>query len=201
MNVFDFEAVARQRLPPTHLGYMDTGTDDNETLEANREAFNRLQLRVRRLVDVRQIDMSVTLVGTLGRRPSSWRRWAACARSILMANEPRRAVLREVGDEVEIRSLLRLGSVDQPACLRDECLGLRDHLRGLGYREHRAGRVICVFAIALHARDQARVPCGEPARAHEMLTEQRDHGFVATRLQANREQQRRRGMEHRVIRT
>ena len=64
LNVFDFEAVAQQRLPPAHLGYMATGTDDDETLEANREAFNRFQLRVRRLVDVRQIDMSVTLFGT-----------------------------------------------------------------------------------------------------------------------------------------
>ncbi|HUE85787.1 MAG TPA: alpha-hydroxy acid oxidase, partial [Vicinamibacterales bacterium] len=64
LNVFDFEAVARQRLPTAHLGYMATGTDDDETLEANREAFNRFQLRVRRLVDVRQIDMSVTLFGT-----------------------------------------------------------------------------------------------------------------------------------------
>jgi isopentenyl diphosphate isomerase/L-lactate dehydrogenase-like FMN-dependent dehydrogenase len=69
INVFDFEEVARQRLPPAHFGYMATGTDDDENIKANREAFNRFQLRVRRLVDVRQIDMSVTLFGTASPTP------------------------------------------------------------------------------------------------------------------------------------
>lgn len=63
INVFDFEAVARKVLPPAHFGYMSTGTDDDRTVRANREGFDRFQLRVRRLVDVRQIDMSVTLFG------------------------------------------------------------------------------------------------------------------------------------------
>jgi isopentenyl diphosphate isomerase/L-lactate dehydrogenase-like FMN-dependent dehydrogenase len=64
LNVFDFEAVMRKRLPPAHLAYLETGTDGDGTLQANREGFNRFQLRVRRLVDVRQIDMSVNLFGT-----------------------------------------------------------------------------------------------------------------------------------------
>jgi 4-hydroxymandelate oxidase len=63
LNVFDFEAVAKERLPPAHFGYMATGVDDDATVKANREGFNRFQLRVRRLIDVRQIDMSVTLFG------------------------------------------------------------------------------------------------------------------------------------------
>ena len=69
LDVFDFEAVARQRLPPAHFGYMATGTDDDGTLRANREGFNRFQLRVRRLVNVSQIDMSVTLFGTASPTP------------------------------------------------------------------------------------------------------------------------------------
>ncbi|MFN2446592.1 MAG: alpha-hydroxy acid oxidase [Vicinamibacterales bacterium] len=63
LNVFDFEAVARQRLPPAHFGYMATGVDDDATVRANRDGFNRFQLRVRRLIDVRQIDTSVSLFG------------------------------------------------------------------------------------------------------------------------------------------
>lgn len=63
LNVFDFEAVARHRLAPAHFGYMATGVDDDATVRANREGFNRFQLRVRRLVDVRQIDTSVSLFG------------------------------------------------------------------------------------------------------------------------------------------
>lgn len=63
LNVLEFEAVARQKLPPAHFGYLATGTDDDGTVRANREAFGRYQLRMRRLVDVGQVDMSVTLFG------------------------------------------------------------------------------------------------------------------------------------------
>jgi isopentenyl diphosphate isomerase/L-lactate dehydrogenase-like FMN-dependent dehydrogenase len=63
LNVFDFEAVARDRLSVAHFGHLATGGDDDGTLRANREGFNRFQLRVRRLVDVREIDMSISLFG------------------------------------------------------------------------------------------------------------------------------------------
>src|SRR5215472_16856031 len=49
LNVFDFESVARQKLPPAHFGYMATGVDDDATLRANREGFSRFQIRPRRL--------------------------------------------------------------------------------------------------------------------------------------------------------
>jgi isopentenyl diphosphate isomerase/L-lactate dehydrogenase-like FMN-dependent dehydrogenase len=64
LNVFDFEAVARQSLPPAHFAFMATGVDDDATVRANREGFARFQLRARRLIDVRAIDMSVTLFGS-----------------------------------------------------------------------------------------------------------------------------------------
>jgi len=64
LNVFDFEAVAKKKLPPAHFGYLATGVDDDATVRANREGFQRYQLRVRRLVDVRAIDMSTTVLGT-----------------------------------------------------------------------------------------------------------------------------------------
>ena len=63
LNVFDFEAVARERLSIAHQGYLAAGVDDEVTLRANREGFNRFQLRMRRLVDVREIDMTMTLFG------------------------------------------------------------------------------------------------------------------------------------------
>ena len=52
INVFDFEPVARQNVPPAHFGYMASGIDDEVTLRANREGFLKFQLRPRRLVDV-----------------------------------------------------------------------------------------------------------------------------------------------------
>ena len=63
LDVFDLEAAARQALPPAHFGYLATGTDADATLTANREAFTRYQLRVRRLVDVGTIDTATTLFG------------------------------------------------------------------------------------------------------------------------------------------
>jgi len=63
LNVLDFEPVARLRLPPAHFGYLSTGVDDDATVRANREGFTHLSLRVRRLVNVREIDTSVTLFG------------------------------------------------------------------------------------------------------------------------------------------
>ena len=64
INVFDFEPVARQNVPPAHFGYMASGIDDEVTLRANREDFLRFQLRPRRLVDVSKVDMSVDILGT-----------------------------------------------------------------------------------------------------------------------------------------
>ena len=64
LDVFDFERVARANLPPAHWGYLATGVDGDETLHANRAGFANYGLRVRRLVDIRNIDMSVSLFGT-----------------------------------------------------------------------------------------------------------------------------------------
>ena len=64
VNVLEFEAVARKNLPPAHFGYLATGVDDDGTIQANREGFSKYQLRVRRLRDVAEVDMSVTLFGT-----------------------------------------------------------------------------------------------------------------------------------------
>jgi len=69
LNVFDFEAVAKQNLPPAHWGYMATGVDDDVTLRANRSGFSRLQIRPRRLVDVTRIDTSTEIFGTKWKTP------------------------------------------------------------------------------------------------------------------------------------
>jgi 4-hydroxymandelate oxidase len=63
INVFDFEPVMRQNVPPAHFGYMASGIDDEVTLRANREGFLKFQLRPRRLVDVSRVDMSVDILG------------------------------------------------------------------------------------------------------------------------------------------
>ena len=65
----EFEAAARKALPPAHFGYMATGVDDDATLQANHEAYRHIQLRPRRLVDVREASMRTTLFGTTWESP------------------------------------------------------------------------------------------------------------------------------------
>jgi 4-hydroxymandelate oxidase len=64
LDVFDFEPVAKQNMPVAHWGYLMTGTDDDGTLRANRDGFDRWALKPRRLVDVSRIDASVPFYGT-----------------------------------------------------------------------------------------------------------------------------------------
>ena len=64
INVFDFEPIAKRNLSSAHYTYMAMGVDDGATLLANREGFEHLQIRPRRLVDVRNIDMGIELFGT-----------------------------------------------------------------------------------------------------------------------------------------
>jgi 4-hydroxymandelate oxidase len=63
LDVFDFEPVMHEKVPPAHFGYMATGIDDEVTLRANREGFLKFQLRPRRLIDVETLDLRMELFG------------------------------------------------------------------------------------------------------------------------------------------
>ena len=69
INVFDFQKVAQSKLPPAHYGYLATGVGDDSTLRANREGFQNFQLRMRRLIDIRRIDLSTEIFGTKWESP------------------------------------------------------------------------------------------------------------------------------------
>ena len=61
------ETALRARARPLVL----SGTEDGGTYRANREGFTQYQLRVRRLVDISRIDMSVSLFGDGAHSPIS----------------------------------------------------------------------------------------------------------------------------------
>ena len=63
LNVFDFHEAAKQTLMPGHYTYMALGTDGGGTLQANREGFKKFQLRMRRLINVGNIDTTIELFG------------------------------------------------------------------------------------------------------------------------------------------
>jgi len=69
LSVLDFEAAARSKVAPWHWAWLSTGGDDGATIRANRDGFERYQLRARRLIDVSKVDTSVRLFGATHETP------------------------------------------------------------------------------------------------------------------------------------
>ena len=69
LDVMEFEALARKRLPPAHCAYLATGVDDDATVRLNHEAYQHIEIRSRRLIDVEKLDSSVELFGTKWETP------------------------------------------------------------------------------------------------------------------------------------
>ena len=63
LNVFDYEQLARGRMPGPLWDFVAAGADDEVTLAENRRAFERTLIRPRVLVDVSRIDMATRLLG------------------------------------------------------------------------------------------------------------------------------------------
>ena len=63
LNVFDFEPIVRANVNPAHYAYMAQGVDDGSILRVNREGFDKFQLLPRRLVDTRNVNLSIELFG------------------------------------------------------------------------------------------------------------------------------------------
>ena len=68
-NVMDFEQAAKRDIAPVHWAYVAGGVDDDATVRANREGFQHVQLRPRRLRDATRIDMQVDLFGVTYNSP------------------------------------------------------------------------------------------------------------------------------------
>ena len=70
VNVFDYEKLARTRMAPPLWDYYQGGSDDEVTMRDCRAAFERIKLRPRVLVDVADIDMRCSVLGTLVSMPA-----------------------------------------------------------------------------------------------------------------------------------
>jgi len=69
LDVFDFEEAAHRKVLQGHWAYMASGVDDDATLRANRQGFQHVELRPRRLRDATKVDMHVDLFGTTYESP------------------------------------------------------------------------------------------------------------------------------------
>ena len=63
LNVYDFESVAKHTLSKQGWSYYSSGADDEITLRENHVAFQRIWLRPRVMVNVRNISMQSTILG------------------------------------------------------------------------------------------------------------------------------------------
>ncbi len=63
LNVDDFRAAARRRLPRPVWAYIENGADDGRTTAANADAWGRWLVRQRVLAGVHDVDTATTVVG------------------------------------------------------------------------------------------------------------------------------------------
>jgi isopentenyl diphosphate isomerase/L-lactate dehydrogenase-like FMN-dependent dehydrogenase len=64
LNVHEYVEAARERVPPEVWCYFEGGAADEVTLRANVAAYARWRLRPRMLVDVSEVSLATTLLGT-----------------------------------------------------------------------------------------------------------------------------------------
>ncbi|KAI3432959.1 (S)-2-hydroxy-acid oxidase [Psidium guajava] len=63
VNVNEYQELARQALPKMYYDFYAGGAEDQHTLKENVEAFRRITLRPRILIDVSKISLSTTILG------------------------------------------------------------------------------------------------------------------------------------------
>lgn len=64
LNLDEFSQQAARQLPRMVFDYYEGGADDEVTVRENRRAWQQISLRPRILVDVRERDLSTTVLGT-----------------------------------------------------------------------------------------------------------------------------------------
>jgi isopentenyl diphosphate isomerase/L-lactate dehydrogenase-like FMN-dependent dehydrogenase len=69
LNIDELETRARARLEKSVYDYVAGGAEDEVTVASNREAFRKIALRYRVLVDVSAVDLGVDLLGLRLRSP------------------------------------------------------------------------------------------------------------------------------------
>jgi 4-hydroxymandelate oxidase len=63
INIFEYEALAKERLPQAEYDFIAGGATDELTLRRTRAVFEAIMLRPRMLVDIHEVDLSTTVLG------------------------------------------------------------------------------------------------------------------------------------------
>jgi len=104
-NFHDFRRLARKRLPSPIFNYIDGAADDEVTYRRNTEAFERCDLVPNVLRGVKDIDLSVTVMGRSSRCRSTARRPRCSACSTTPASARSRPAASKFGTMFGVSSL------------------------------------------------------------------------------------------------
>ena len=63
VNLYEYEALAYERLPKAEADFIEGGATDEITLKRTRAAFDSIMLRPRVLVDIDHVDLRTTVLG------------------------------------------------------------------------------------------------------------------------------------------
>jgi isopentenyl diphosphate isomerase/L-lactate dehydrogenase-like FMN-dependent dehydrogenase len=63
LNLFDLEKKSREVMGKEAFTYLNSGAEDSFTVNANTNAFKKIEIRARRLIDVRNISTKIELFG------------------------------------------------------------------------------------------------------------------------------------------
>jgi L-lactate dehydrogenase (cytochrome) len=105
--VMDLRAMAMRRLPAPIFHYLEGGSDDEVSLSRNTSAFDHYELSPEQLRDVRDVDLSISL---LGRRVALPLILSPTGMSRLFHHEAERAVARAAERAGVFYSLSTLGT-------------------------------------------------------------------------------------------
>lgn len=156
LDVMDFEPLARKALPPAHFAYLATGVDDDMTVRLNHDAYQHIQIRARRLIDVEKLDTSVELFGTKWETPIF-----LCPVSAMKAFHPEGevAVARAAAKKhhLQILSTVASSSVEEVTAARGAPVWQQLYptndwtiTRAIIRRAEAAGSPALVFTVDLH---------------------------------------------------
>ena len=156
LDVMEFEPLARKALPPAHFAYLATGVDDDATVRLNHEAYQHLQIRSRRLVNVEKLDTSIQLFGTTWETPIF-----LCPVSAMKAFHPEgeAAVARAAAKKrhLQILSTVASSSIEEVTAARGAPVWQQLYptddwtmTRAIIKRAEAAGSPVLVFTVDLH---------------------------------------------------
>jgi 4-hydroxymandelate oxidase len=172
-NLSDYEAAARTRLPKPVYDYFAGGAEDELTLAANRDAYRRIMLRPRVLVDVSTVDTSVSFLGrTLSHpvvlAPTAFQRLAHIDGELASARAARATESLFVASTLSTVTIEEIGAEAGPLWFQLYVFKDRELTRSLVQRAEAAGAAALCLTVTVpvqglrerDVRNKFRLPDG-----------------------------------------